>query len=173
MPNLQEYQIRLKADPNMDNQNAAPPTVSQVAAIWIEDNNAEKLRERDIIVQQHDGHSQKVRYYYGCYDPLLFPLGEPGWHRGIKRRKGNHSNNYCLGQGKVIPAHATSAAQLLNTEETGTKPYNIVINYGIKLLCKKLKYIIIHLQCMKKIQRIQPLFQPENTTLTDCKFENL
>ncbi|KAG5524656.1 hypothetical protein RHGRI_031361 [Rhododendron griersonianum] len=122
VPNLQEHQIRLKADPNMDNNNATPPTVSQVAAIWIEDSDAEELRERDIIVQQQGGHSQTVRYYYGCYDPLqyplLFPLGEPGWHRGIKRRKGNHGNKYCLGQGKVIPTHATNATQLLNTEET-------------------------------------------------------
>lgn len=48
--------------------------------------------QREIIVRNHDGHSHRIQYYYGCYDPLqyllLFPEGEPGWHRGISKKKG-------------------------------------------------------------------------------------
>lgn len=45
--------------------------------------NATELQERDIVVQKHDGHSQRIRHYYGLSDalqyPLLFPSGELGW----------------------------------------------------------------------------------------------
>ncbi|KAG5561951.1 hypothetical protein RHGRI_004850 [Rhododendron griersonianum] len=58
------------------------PIVSQVAAIWYEDEDATEIIERNIIVQKHDGYGQQIRYYFGCYDslqyPLLFPYGEPG-----------------------------------------------------------------------------------------------
>lgn len=121
LPNIANHQISLKADPEMKDHTASAPTASQVAAMWIEDPDAAEIRERDIMV--HSGHMANIRYYYGCYDslqyPLLFPLGEPGWHRGIKRRKRAQNSQYLLGQGNVLPAHASTARQLLQNEETG------------------------------------------------------
>ena len=29
---------------------------------------------RDILVYNHSGERHKVQYYYGCYDPLEYPL---------------------------------------------------------------------------------------------------
>ncbi|KAG5524887.1 hypothetical protein RHGRI_031532 [Rhododendron griersonianum] len=91
LPNIEECQIVLKADPKVADYTALPPTVPQVAAIWLENEEAPELQERDIIVHKHDGHSQTISNYFGCYDPLqyplLFPLGEPGWHQGIRKIK--------------------------------------------------------------------------------------
>ena len=42
-----------------------------------------------IRVYTNSNRSQLVNYYYGCYDPLqyplLFPYGQNGWHCGIQK----------------------------------------------------------------------------------------
>jgi len=47
-----------------------------------------KINEWDIIIYNHSGNSHRVKYYYGCYDPLQYPLlfscGDIGWHEGIE-----------------------------------------------------------------------------------------
>lgn len=53
-------EIRLKADPKIQNTTMAPPIVGQVASIWNEAEDATECRERDILVHQHDGHSQRI-----------------------------------------------------------------------------------------------------------------
>ncbi|XP_058202827.1 uncharacterized protein LOC131317285 [Rhododendron vialii] len=118
LPNIDECQIILRANPTTEDSTALPPTVSQVVAIWIEDEDATELREHDIIVRkQEDGHSQKISYYYGCYDPLqyplLFPSGEAGWHQGIKKVKASNTMKLCLGQGKVLPNQLATAEELI------------------------------------------------------------
>lgn len=84
------------ANPKLQNSAAATPIVSQVAAIWNENEDDDELAEREIIVRNHDGHNHIIQYYYGCYDPLryplLFPRGEPGWHRGIKKKKSSNTS---------------------------------------------------------------------------------
>lgn len=61
----------------------------QVAAIWVEDDSSRDYSSQDIIVYNHFGTSHKVQYYFGCYDPLqyplLFPYGDIGSHQGIQR----------------------------------------------------------------------------------------
>ncbi|XP_058216366.1 uncharacterized protein LOC131327288 [Rhododendron vialii] len=120
LPNIDECQIILRADPQVQDYTALPPTVPQVAAIWLENEDTPELQERDIIVHKHDGHTQKISYYYGCYDslqyPLLFPLGEPGWHQGIKKIKPSTISQSCLGQGKVLPQHSSTAEELIANE---------------------------------------------------------
>ncbi|KAG5544394.1 hypothetical protein RHGRI_016972 [Rhododendron griersonianum] len=62
LPNIEEYQIVLKADPKVADYTSLPPTVPQVAAIWLENEEAPELQERDIIVHKHDGHSHTISY---------------------------------------------------------------------------------------------------------------
>ncbi|KAG5550811.1 hypothetical protein RHGRI_015690 [Rhododendron griersonianum] len=123
IPNIEEYEIRLKANPPINDRTAMPPTASQVAVIWIEDEDVAELQERSIVVQKHDGHSQRISYYYGCYDslqyPLLFPLGEPGWHQGIKKIKSNSQSEIPSAAESVLPNHTTTAEELLNGEAAG------------------------------------------------------
>ena len=81
----------IKSDPGLDQRRYNRPTSSEVAGIWIEDENGEHNadEEVDIRVYTKSGQSHKVKYYYGCYDPLqyvlMFPNGEPGWHGNIER----------------------------------------------------------------------------------------
>ncbi|XP_058192060.1 uncharacterized protein LOC131309442 [Rhododendron vialii] len=127
LPNIDECQIILRADPKIQDYTALPPTVPQVAAIWIENEQAAELQERDIIVQKHDGHSQTISHYYGCYDPLqyplLFPFGEPGWHQGIQKIKTSSTSQSCLGQGRVLPAQSSTAEELIANETAGKSGY--------------------------------------------------
>ncbi|KAG7990160.1 hypothetical protein I3843_02G011400 [Carya illinoinensis] len=68
--------IHIRSDVGLDQRVFNVPTSSQ-------------LRGRDIYVFSHSGGSHIVQYYFGCYDPLqyplLFPLGDTGWHQGIQR----------------------------------------------------------------------------------------
>lgn len=65
------------------------PSTSQVAAIWIESDHDVIEQSRNIRVYAHSRKSQNIQYYYGCYDPLQYPLlfsrGEAGWDEGIVR----------------------------------------------------------------------------------------
>ncbi|KAG5512701.1 hypothetical protein RHGRI_038884 [Rhododendron griersonianum] len=112
--------LNTKANPQIDHQTAQPPSVSQVAVMWIEDEEVAELNERDILVRKHDGHSQRISHYYGCYDPLQYPLlfllGEPGWHQGIKKTKPLDALQLSPGQRKISPRHSTTAEQLLANE---------------------------------------------------------
>ncbi|KAG5546078.1 hypothetical protein RHGRI_018302 [Rhododendron griersonianum] len=119
-PNIDSYEIRLKADPIVSDKTFDQPTASQVALIWKDNEDDSELRERNILVEKHDVHSVTIKYYYGCYDPLqyplLFPYGEPGWHRGIKRNYPNkrmtQSANRVVGGSNTC----TTVEQLLSAE---------------------------------------------------------
>lgn len=82
VPNLETYSIELKANPRMAGSTYSAPTVSQVAALWTDNRDGTDSFECNIVVYQHNGYSHQVRYHYGCYDalqyPLLFPRGAPG-----------------------------------------------------------------------------------------------
>ncbi|KAL0385744.1 UNVERIFIED_CONTAM: hypothetical protein Sradi_2968700 [Sesamum radiatum] len=129
IPELHDYRIVLRADPGLDQRIYNVPVVDQVAAIWKDSDECDESQSRDIRVYPKSGRSQKIEYYYGCYDPLqyplLFPRGEPGWHVGIKRK--NHSEiigyqkrmRSCEGEHLVHPSRVSSGVQLLQAEAEG------------------------------------------------------
>lgn len=65
-------------------------TSNQVAAILVDGTNSHEINSPDIIVVGKSEKSHRVMHYYGCYDPLqyplLFPRGDSGWHQGMKKR---------------------------------------------------------------------------------------
>nr|XP_016476652.1 PREDICTED: uncharacterized protein LOC107798197 [Nicotiana tabacum] len=87
--NLQDFHIALKCDLNLDQRVYNLPTSSEIAAIWTEENDGVALNAPHILIYPRTDRTQIVNYYYGCYDalqyPLLFPLGQSGWHCGIKK----------------------------------------------------------------------------------------
>ncbi|KAG6717889.1 hypothetical protein I3842_04G122900 [Carya illinoinensis] len=89
LSNLENQVIYIRSDVGLDQHVFNVLTSPQVAAIWVENEDADQLRGRDIYVFSHSGGSHIVQYYFGCYDPLqyplLFPLGDTGWHQGIQR----------------------------------------------------------------------------------------
>lgn len=86
---LQDHEIHIRCDPGLDQTVFNTPTTSQVAVVWVEDDENTNVRVRDITIYGHSGNSHRVHYYYGFYDPLqyllLFSYEESGWHEGIGR----------------------------------------------------------------------------------------
>ncbi|CAI9117956.1 OLC1v1019448C1 [Oldenlandia corymbosa var. corymbosa] len=91
--NLPEWKIALHANPTFNNNIFNKPYVSQVAGIWLESNENEQIIGQHIQVypknKKRDDKPQVIQQYFGCYDPLQYPLifpdGHPGWHRSIKK----------------------------------------------------------------------------------------
>lgn len=71
---LDVYEIRIKSEISLDKRVYNSPSVDQVATIWIEGNNSNLAHKRDIIVHAQSGDKHRVKHYYGCYDPLQYPL---------------------------------------------------------------------------------------------------
>lgn len=62
------------------------PSADQVAAIEVEGNNDFNIPyDRNFIVPGRDGHTNPIKPYFGCYDPLQYPLffpyGDNGWQQ--------------------------------------------------------------------------------------------
>ncbi|KAL6888323.1 hypothetical protein ACP4OV_009349 [Aristida adscensionis] len=84
---LEEYRIELNTDMRLDQRRYNVPISSEVAAIWVEGNELRRYFDRSIILFGNDNKRYSIQPYYGCYDPLSYPLffprGEIGWHPEI------------------------------------------------------------------------------------------
>ncbi|KAK4397189.1 hypothetical protein Sango_1555500 [Sesamum angolense] len=126
IPELHDCRIVLRPNLRLDQRIYNIPIVDQVVAIWTDSDEYDMSQSRDIRVYPKSGRSQKIEYYYGCYDPLqyplLFPQGEPGWHVGIKRKNHFEIIGYqkmmrsCEGEHLVRPSRVYSGIQLLQAE---------------------------------------------------------
>jgi hypothetical protein len=125
VPNLDEYRISLNTDINLDQRRYNAPTTSQVAAIWVEGSNPQKSFDRSVVVYGKGDRPLYIRAYYGCYDPLSYPLffprGETGWNRWLPyigppddttqdlvdnfARQGNQTSNLHAGMMFIIHLH--------------------------------------------------------------------
>ena len=123
VPNLEDHKIKINSDPGLDQRVFNAPSVSQVAAVWV-NNDASDLgvEIRDIVVCCHDGKSHKINYFFGCYDPLnyplLFPHGEAGWHRCIQKSTTGLGSSMC-GESVIDVQELVSPAELIATEKSG------------------------------------------------------
>ena len=123
VPDLESRNIRIKCDSVLDQRVYNLPSASQVAAIWVDGDSSAGSSSQDIRVSAHGGEVHRINYFYGCYDPLqyplLFPFGDTGWHRGIKK------SGYEGFQGPLVSEESTSIQQigsvlgLLERENTG------------------------------------------------------
>ncbi|CAA0842066.1 Unknown protein [Striga hermonthica] len=91
----------------------------------VDGEGSEESSHRDIRVSSVAGGSHSIQYYYGCYDPLqyplLFPFGQVGWHQGIEKigvAAPARPNQRCSSVRSVVPAGAIDADDLLFREET-------------------------------------------------------
>ncbi|XP_022875705.1 uncharacterized protein LOC111394171 [Olea europaea var. sylvestris] len=120
MTNLHDHRIQIRCDPGLDQRVFNTPSASQVAAVWIEDDDNANIRVRDITIYGYSGDSHKVHYYYGCYDPLqyplLFPFGELGWHEGIQRYKKTYFETQNLPDCVAFPSTVNFATEIIANE---------------------------------------------------------
>lgn len=127
LPSIEDHNIVLRSDPCLDQRVYNLPTTDHVAAIWHQLNDSPSARPHEIRVYTHLDKTHYIQYYYGCYDPLqyplLFPYGEPGWHVGIKRiaKRGPHTgvanSTSSRGQPAVLPHLHRTGEELLQREQ--------------------------------------------------------
>lgn len=91
----EDTQIILNKNPVLDQRTYNTPTTNEVAAIWSESISSSQSSNPHIIVTGKSNASHRIIHYYGCYDPLqyplLFPCGECGWSQGLKNVHGRTS----------------------------------------------------------------------------------
>ena len=89
--NLEDYRLILNLDQRLDQRTYNAPINSEVAAVWIEGNERRDTYDRNVILHGNNNEKEHIRSYYGCYDPLSYPLffprAELGWHRKIPKRE--------------------------------------------------------------------------------------
>ena len=125
-----DTRIFIRCDPQLDQRVYNAPSASKVVGIWIENSDTNQSVEHDIIIYSHSGNSHRIKHYFGFYDPLeyplLFPYGDSGWHRHIKRRQ----RNELLGHPNIV-----SIDDLSNKEKRGIS-YLHINYYKINLNTK-------------------------------------
>jgi hypothetical protein len=85
----EETRILLNKNTVLDQRRANAPTSDEVAVIWPEKLSSSESSDPHIIVSGKSNQKHRIRHYYGCYDPLqyplLFPRGESGWNQNIPK----------------------------------------------------------------------------------------
>nr|XP_027118421.1 uncharacterized protein LOC113735625 [Coffea arabica] len=103
--------------------------LSQVAAIWSENDNVNGDKSREIEICTKTGDRKIVKQYYGCYDtlqyPLIFARGETGWHPGILRKTKTQilqqPHQTCEKENLVSINECNDIEQLFSAEQTAAK----------------------------------------------------
>nr|GMC72592.1 uncharacterized protein LOC109173038 [Ipomoea batatas] len=120
MSSLDDCNIVIRSNASLDQRVYNMPTYSQVAAIWVDEQDGSGQNNRDIRVLGKTGQSHSVKFYYGCYDPLqyplLFPHGESGWHEGISKVPKSSQNSSSICEGILQPGGFSSIQALLHRE---------------------------------------------------------
>nr|GMD60325.1 Cleavage stimulating factor 64 [Ipomoea batatas] len=120
MSSLDDCNIVIRSNASLDQRVYNMPTSSQVAAIWVDEQDGSGQNNRDIRVLGKTGQSHSVKYYYGCYNPLqyplLFPHGESGWHEGISKVPKASQNSSSICEGIIQPGGFSSIQALLHRE---------------------------------------------------------
>ena len=87
VPDLAEYRITLNTNITLDQRRYNAPTTSQVAAIWVEGSDPQHTFDRSVVVYPKRDRPLYIRAYYGCYDPLAYPVLYPGGETGWEDKK--------------------------------------------------------------------------------------
>ncbi|XP_057801659.1 uncharacterized protein LOC131016887 [Salvia miltiorrhiza] len=129
-PSMDNVQLHISKDVNLDQRVYNSPHADQVAAIWVEGNNENIPLERDIVVHAHSGDRHRIKHYYGCYDPLqyplLFPMGETGWHQNIRKiDPASLVRNTNSVSTSTSLARTITACDIISNEEQGVRRENV------------------------------------------------
>ncbi|RCV15864.1 hypothetical protein SETIT_3G092200v2 [Setaria italica] len=86
---LDDYRLILNLDQRLDQRTYNAPITLEVAVVWIKGNERRNTFDKNVILHGNNNEIQGIKSYYGCYDPLSYPLffprAELGWHSNIPR----------------------------------------------------------------------------------------
>ncbi|XP_021761770.1 uncharacterized protein LOC110726598 [Chenopodium quinoa] len=117
-------QIVLSQNPVLDQRVYNAPVSDEVAAVWPDGASSSQISTPHIIVHGKSAQTHRICHYYGCYDPLqyplLFPFGECGWTQNLKKRNVGGKNHT-----QQVPDHIHSCTvhtvqNFLDKEESRT-----------------------------------------------------
>ncbi|XP_073030017.1 uncharacterized protein [Primulina eburnea] len=96
---IRDIRLHISKNVPVDQRCYNCPSADQVAAIWVEGNDNTNIPyDRDIVVRSNDGETHQIRPYFGCYDPLQYPLffpyGDCGWQQHILKFSGDLHNTF-------------------------------------------------------------------------------
>ncbi|KAK9740632.1 hypothetical protein RND81_03G049700 [Saponaria officinalis] len=113
-------QIVINRNPVLDQSVYNAPTSDEVVVIWSEDTSSSSLSGPHILVTGKSNESHRIMHYYGCYDPLqypiLFPRGECGWRQGLPRVGKDHMQIGMSCPGRMSLDNVQDAEGLLDQE---------------------------------------------------------
>jgi hypothetical protein len=122
--NLDDYQIELNTNITPDQRRYNAPTASQVAAIWMEENDPQRCFDRSVVVYgKTDRRPQYIRAYHGCYDPLAYPIYTP---------RGNEMDKFMPYSGGPVTPPSTTPTSTNNInymDDRTTAGYQGIISY--------------------------------------------
>ncbi|XP_021769710.1 uncharacterized protein LOC110733951 [Chenopodium quinoa] len=117
-------QIVLSQNTILDQRVYNAPVSDEVAIVWPDGASSSQISTPHIIVHGKSAQTHRICHYYGCYDPLqyplLFPFGECGWTQNLKKRNVGGKNHT-----KQVPDPINSCAvhtlqNFLDEEESRT-----------------------------------------------------
>ncbi|KAK9733811.1 hypothetical protein RND81_04G093900 [Saponaria officinalis] len=122
-----ETQILLNKNTVHDQRTHNTPTSNEVAAIWSESTSSSQASSPHIVVFGKSSEPHRIMHYYGCYDPLqyplLFPSGECGWSQGLKKQSELVSNTTVNTANHAASWETQSVEKLLAEKNISCREY--------------------------------------------------
>ncbi|KAH9615795.1 hypothetical protein KSS87_021796 [Heliosperma pusillum] len=117
----EETKILINKTANVDQRVYNAPTSDEVAVIWSENSSSSEFSSPHIMVSGMNNCSHRIMHYYGCYDPLqyplLFPAGESGWAQNLRKVKSGGSIRQPQATFPLELDFAETVESLLDAEE--------------------------------------------------------
>jgi hypothetical protein len=114
----------LNLDQRLDQRTYNAPITSEVADVWVEGNERIKKFDKSVVLHGNNNEIQRIKSYYGCYDPLSYPLffprGELGWHSKMPKE---NIKNADVRRGHEEDSHAEDN----NDDDDPGKLFNIFL----------------------------------------------
>ncbi|XP_048502335.1 uncharacterized protein LOC104908470 [Beta vulgaris subsp. vulgaris] len=117
---VENTQIRLNRDPVLDQRVYNAPTADEVAVIWDEESATSANSGPHIVVHGEGAQQHRIMHYYGCYDPLQYPLlrpyGDCGWHHGLKKMSQGGRTQVDVPEQPITSEAVTDVSTFLDAE---------------------------------------------------------
>ncbi|XP_021775482.1 uncharacterized protein LOC110739322 [Chenopodium quinoa] len=157
---VESTEIHLNRNPVLDQRVYNAPTANEVAVIWLEETSSSQYSSPHIISYGRTNRAHRIMHYYGCYDPLQYPLlyphGDCGWHEGLEKIDTADSEIHL--QQEVCPLETIDSVEDLLAEEEANAT-NGKRKRVKKISCKEYYAFTLQIRQGNYLLRASQLFQ--------------